>query len=243
MSEARPPVRRPYESVRVEARDDGHVVLLDAKPLRSPAGTVLRAPSAALAAEIAREWSEQPPRIDIARAPLTRLLGTALDRVPANRAGVEEELAAHAQTELVCHRADHPPELAALQARTWQPLLEWFARSHDAPLRVTTGVIAIEQPGASLAAIRRALAALDDLRLTGLSVAVGAAGSLVIGAALVVGRIGPAEAFDAAELDASFQIARWGEDEEAARRRAQLRADLALADRWSRLLPAGSPIQ
>ena len=149
MSETRPPVRRPYESVRVEARDDGHLVLLDAKPLKSPAGTVLRAPSAALAHEIAREWSEQPPRIDIARAPLTRLLGTALDRVPASRGGVEEELAAHAQTELVCHRADHPPELAALQSRTWQPLLEWFAHSHDAPLRVTTGVIAIEQPGAS----------------------------------------------------------------------------------------------
>jgi len=243
MGEPRPPPRRPYMSVRVEARDGGHVVLLDAKPLRSPSGTVLRAPTPALAREIAREWSEQPARIDIARAPLTRLLGTALDRVPANRAGIEAELAAHAETELVCHRADHPPELAQLQSRAWQPLLEWFARTHDAPLSVTTGVLAIAQPGASLAAIRRALAALDDFRLTGLSVAVGAAGSLVIGAALAAGRIGPAEAFDAAELDASFQIARWGEDEEATRRRAQLRADLDLADRWARLLPQAAPTQ
>ena len=243
MGEARPPVRRPYETVRVEARDGGHAVLLDAKPLRSPAGTVLLAPNEALAAGIAREWSEQPARIDIARAPLTRLLGTALDRVPASRAGVEAEVAAHAQTELVCHRASHPPELAELQARTWQPLLEWFARSHDAPLAVTTGVIAIEQPAGSLAAIRRALAALDDLRLTGLSLAVGAAGSLVIGAALVAGRIDPAEAFEAAELDASFQIRRWGEDEEATRRRAQLRADLELADRWARLVAGGARSQ
>lgn len=243
MSDPRPPARRPYESVHVEARDDGHLVLLDAKPLKSPAGTILRAPTVALAGEIAREWREQPARIDIARAPLTRLLGTALDRVPANRAGVEAELAAHAETELVCHRADHPPELAERQARSWQPLLEWFAHSHDAPLAVTTGVIAIEQPEASLAAVRRAIATLDDFRLTGLSVAVGSSGSLVIGAALAAGRIGAAEAFDAAELDANFQIERWGEDEEAARRRAQLRADLELADQWMRLLGPGPAIQ
>jgi chaperone required for assembly of F1-ATPase len=230
--------RRPYTDVTVRDEPLGVSILLDAKPLRTPSGTPILAPTRALADAIAAEWRAQPARIDIALAPLTRLLGTALDRVPANRSGVIEELAGYAETELVCHRAAHPPELMRRQAEIWQPVLDWFARTYDAPLAVTTGVLAVEQPAASLAAIRRSLVALDDLRLTGLSVAVGAAGSLVIGAALAAGRLDPEAAFDAAELDASFQIERWGEDAEATRRRRQLRGDLDLAARWMQLLAA-----
>jgi chaperone required for assembly of F1-ATPase len=228
--------RRPYTDVTVRDDARGTAILLDTKPLRTPSGTPILAPTRALADAIAAEWRAQPARIDIALAPLTRLLGTALDRVPANRPGVIEELAGYAETELVCHRAAHPPELMRRQTETWQPVLDWFAHAYDAPLAVTTGVLAVTQPQASLFAIRRSISALDDYRLTGLSVAVGAAGSLVIGTALATGRLDPAAAFDAAELDASFQIERWGEDAEATRRRAQLRADLDLAACWSRLI-------
>lgn len=230
--------RRPYETVAVGPAGAGFQVLLDARPLRSPAGTILVAPGRALAEAVAEEWRAQPARLDISRAPLTRILGTALDRIPPNRAGVDAELAAYAETELVCHRATHPPELAQRQADLWQPLLDWFARDLDAPLVVTTGVRAVPQPRASLDAVRRALAALDHFRMAGLSIAVDAAGSLVIGMALAAGRLDPAQAFDAAELDASFQIERWGEDQETAQRRARLRADLETADRWLRLLGA-----
>lgn len=231
--------RRPFKDVTVSVEDDGrHLVRLDGKPLRSPGGSVLASPSAALAEAIAAEWRAQPARLDIALAPLTRLLGTALDRIPVNRKAVEAEIAGYAETELVCHRAERPAELVRRQAATWQPLLEWFARSYDAPLAVTSGIMAVAQPTQSLEAIARALGALDDMRLTGFSLAVGTTGSLVIGAALSESRIAPAEAFDAAELDASFQIEQWGEDAEAARRRAQLRADLDLIDRWHRLIPA-----
>lgn len=231
--------RRPFKEVTVSVEGDGrHLVRLDGKPLRSPSGSVLASPNPALAKAIAAEWCAQPARLDIALAPLTRLLGTALDRIPANRKAVEAEIAGYAETELVCHRAERPAELVRRQAAIWQPLLEWFARSYDAPLAVTSGIMAVAQPAQSLAAIARTLAALDDMRLTGFSLAVGTTGSLVIGAALSDGRLTPAEGFDAAELDASFQIEQWGEDAEATRRRAQLRADLDLIDRWHRLIAA-----
>ncbi|MBM3525024.1 MAG: hypothetical protein FJX57_18920 [Alphaproteobacteria bacterium] len=92
------------------------------------------------------------------------------------------------------------------------------------------------QPPASLTAIRRALTTLDKFRLMGFSLAVGASGSLVIGGALADGRIDAEEAFAAAELDASYQIEKWGEDAEAARRRAIVREDLALAATWRDLV-------
>jgi chaperone required for assembly of F1-ATPase len=168
-------VRRPYSEVKVAEVEGRHVVHLDDKPLRAPSGTLLAAPTAALAAAIAEEWRAQPAKVDIARAPLTRLLGTALDRVPVNRRAVEIELRGYAETELVCHRIEHPPALARRQAEIWQPLLEWFARSYDAPLSVTLGVVAVPQPPESLAAIARALEAIDHMRLTGFSLAVGTA--------------------------------------------------------------------
>ncbi len=43
-------------------------------------------------------------------------------------------------------------------------------------------------------------------------------------------------AFDAAQLDESYQIERWGEDPEVARRRAAIKADLAAAARFLALL-------
>ena len=238
MNASPPPLRRAYETVAIAPGATGLTICLDGKPLRSPAGTVLAAPNAALAEAIAAEWRAQPAKLDIARAPLTRLLGTALDRVPQHRSAIEAELCGYAETELVCHWATQPAELVRRQQAVWQPLLEWFARSYDAPLIVASGVIAVAQPDASLAAIRRSLAGVDDYRLTGLSLAVGTAGSLVIGCALAQGQIDVEQAFQAAELEQSFQIDKWGEDPEATRRRAQLRVDLDLAQRWL-LLSAG----
>ena len=44
------------------------------------------------------------------------------------------------------------------------------------------------------------------------------------------------QAFDAGQLDESYQIERWGEDVESARRRADLRDELAAAARFLELL-------
>lgn len=236
MSSSPRPPRRPYETVSVVSGERGHRVLLDTKPLKSPVGTVLEAPTEALATAVAEEWRMQSAKLDLGKAPLTRLLGTTLDRVASRRVDIEDELAGYAETELVCHRAERPPELVRRQSASWQPLLEWFARRFDAPLVITYGVVAVEQPVASLTAIRRALAAPDHFALMGLALAVGASGSLVIGAALFDGHIDVVEAFAAAELDSSYQIEKWGEDAEAVRRRVTVRDDLTLAARWRDLI-------
>lgn len=230
------PPRR-YKTVAVAPAAGGYAVRLDDRPLRTPAGRAMVLPSAALAEAVAAEWRGQAggrPNIDT--LPLTRVAATAIDRIPSRRAGVIDELAAYAETELVCHRAGHPPALVARQQALWQPLLDWLTYRFDAALAVTTGVLPHAQSPTSLAALRRAIEALDDFRLAGLSVAVSAAGSLVIGLALAEGRLDAAGAFDAAELDASFQIEQWGEDSLAARRRAAVRGDLEAAERFLKLV-------
>ena len=61
-------------------------------------------------------------------------------------------------------------------------------------------------------------------------------GTRKLALALADGRIDPATAFDAAELDTTWQIEKWGEDKEASDRRAVVRADLELAKQFLDLL-------
>jgi chaperone required for assembly of F1-ATPase len=65
-----------------------------------------------------------------------------------------------------------------------------------------------------------------------------ALGSLVLGLALAEGVLDAAEAHRLGALDELFQAELWGEDEEAARRRANIAADIALAERFIRLARA-----
>lgn len=227
---------RAPQKVEAEPVAGGFLVRHGEQPMKTPGGTPMVLPSRALADAIVDEWRGQGPRPKLETLPFTRIAATALDRISARRAGVLAELTAYAETELVCYRASSPPALVARQQEVWQPLLDWLVWRFDAPLAVTAGVLPRAQSDSSLAALRQALAQWDDFRLAGLSIAVSAAGSLVIGLALAEGRIDVDAAFAAAELDASYQIEQWGEDELATRRRAGVRADLELAARFLELV-------
>jgi chaperone required for assembly of F1-ATPase len=221
----------------VEAAAGRFAVLLDGKPLKTPYGTAMVLPTRALADAVAAEWRGQKRhKPDITLLGLTRIAATALDLVPAQRPKALDDLIAYAETDLICHRAEAPPDLVQRQQRIWQPLLDWCAVQFDAPLALARGIVVQKQPDATIATLRRVIARYDDFRLAALAVAVGAAGSLVIGLALVEARLDPAGAFDAAELDASFQIERWGEDPEAVKRRAGVRDDLEITARLVALL-------
>lgn len=214
----------------------GFVVALDGRPLRTPKKALLRLPSQALADAIAGEWAAQDERIRPHSMPLTALACTAFDLVRPRRAEAVAEIAAYGETDLVCYRADQPPDLVARQQAAWQPLLDWAVLTFDAPLAVTMGVLPTPQPATAVGALSRAVAAHDDLELAALATTVKASASLIIGLALSHGRLSAAGAFEAAELDESFQIEKWGEEPAAAERRELIRAELEAAARFLALL-------
>ena len=88
--------------------------------------------------------------------------------------------------------------------------------TYDAPLRVTTGVGYVRQHHDSIAALRRAVTALDLDALAGLGIAVPAFGSLVLGLALAAGEIDADTAFSLSALDELFQVGTMGRGYEAA---------------------------
>jgi chaperone required for assembly of F1-ATPase len=229
-------MKRVYKEVAARKAESGWGIALDGRPLRTPAKNELTVPSESLAAAIAAEWDAQDPDIVPHTMPLTRLAATAIDRTVLKRAEIVAEIANYAATDLVCYRAEHPPALAMRQEAAWQPLIDWAAGRYDAGLTVTAGIVPQPQSPTSLKAFAAAVGAQDDFRLTALQAATAACGSLVIALALLEGRLDAEAAFAASQLEETFQIEAWGEDAEAAARRAALAADIAAAARFLELL-------
>jgi len=231
-------VKRFYRNASATPSGRGFGVNLDGKRVLTPAKVKLEVPNRALAEAIAAEWNAQGETFDARQLPLTRLASIALDLVAPRRSAVVAELVKYAGTDLVCYRAQDQPALAARQAEAWGPLIAWATARFGASLAVTAGVLPVAQSAAALKAFETAVASYDTHRLAALHLATAACGSLVVALALIEGHIDAEAAFDAAHLDETFQIERWGEDTEQAKRRADLKADIALAERFLKLLAA-----
>ncbi|MBC7907798.1 MAG: ATPase [Rhodospirillaceae bacterium] len=229
-------IKRFYKQADVAEAEGGFAIRLDGRPIKTPAGKQLIVPSRALADAMAAEWDEQGENVFPALMPMTQLSSTALDRVGPERAVILEQIARFAGTDLLCYRAEFPADLVARQTSQWQPLLDWASHTMGACLRTTVGVIAVEQPVASLAQISGWLATYDTWRLTVAQSACAACGSLVLALALVERRITGEEAFALSQLDETFQIEQWGEDYEAADRRDVLKRDILAAERFLKLV-------
>jgi len=79
---------------------------------------------------------------------------------------------------------------------------------------------------------------LDDYALVATGAAIAILGSAVLGLAMTLSRLKPAEAFALSRLDESFQAEKWGTDAEAQARADRLLADLEAAGRFIRLASA-----
>ncbi len=232
-------MKRFWDTAAVEASDDGFATLLDGKPMHLPGGGVLRVRSDRLARAIAEEWQAagggKGGEMSFADTPLTRLAGTAQQRIAPDPAPTVDAIARYAESDLLCYRAEKPLELVQRQQLEWQPWLDWAALAYDAPLRVSAGVAYVKQHRGTLAALRSAVGELDVPALAALGIAVPALGSLVLGLALAEGKLDAGAAHSLGALDELFQAEAWGEDAEAAARRASIAADVALAERFIRL--------
>ena len=231
-------MKRFYKETAVDLGDGGHRILLDGKPMRTPAKAVLVVPTRALAEAIAAEWGEVPDKADInvSHLPLTRLAATGLDRVTTQRTRVIEDTAKYAGSDMLCYRASEPETLVKRQQETWQPLLDWAHERYGARLVIVEGLAFVEQPADAVARLREAVATHSDLALSALYNLTHISGSLIVALAVAEGHLAAADAFAAAQLDELYQIERWGEDPIATKRHEGIRHDIEAGARFLALL-------
>lgn len=234
MSEWAP--RRFWTRTAAEPVAGGWQVTLDGKPIRTPGKLPLVLPTEALARAIAAEWDAQTDRIDPGAMPLTRAANSAIEKVAPQFAAVADMLAEYGGTDLLSYRADHPEVLATRQAAEWDPLIDWAAVALKAPLRITEGVIPVPQDPAALARLRDRLDRLTPWQLTALHDLVTLPGSLILGLAVLEGRIDAATAHRLARLDEDYQAEQWGRDDEAEAAAAARLDAMRVAERLLALL-------
>jgi chaperone required for assembly of F1-ATPase len=218
----RPPLpKRFYKSAGVAPRDGGFALELDGRQARTPAKNPLVLPTRPLAELIAAEWDAQTETIDPFAMPATRIANSAIDGVAAKMREVRDEIASYAGADLLCYRAGEPDALIAAQAAAWDPVLDWAHDEWGARFILSEGVRHVAQPEPTLQVVRAALEEIDDpFALAALHVMTTLTGSALLALAVAHARLAAEEAWRAAHVDEDFQISRWGEDSEAATRRA-----------------------
>ena len=70
-----------YSHATLRAAQGGFEILLDERPVKTPARRPLQRPTEPLARAVAEEWNAQGEKVDPRSMPLTGLANAAIDRV------------------------------------------------------------------------------------------------------------------------------------------------------------------
>jgi chaperone required for assembly of F1-ATPase len=220
--------RRFYERVAVENSNGEFRIVLDGRPINTPARRPLAAPTVALAQALAAEWDAQRDVIDPATMPLTRLANTIIDGVSETSAAVAAEVKRYLTCDLVFYRAPGPAGLVARQAAAWDPVLAWAREALGARFLLAEGIVFVAQSEQALAAAGAAIPRAP-WPLGALHSVTTLTGSALIALALARGALSLDDAWAAAHVDEDWNMDIWGRDELALERRASRFAEMQAA--------------
>jgi len=212
--------KRFYKIVEVSEVPEGYAVLLDGKPIKTPARSDLVLPFENTAKLIADEFEAQETEINSAKMPATRLANTALDGVTSDPQVVFEDILKFAASDLLLYRADAPAELVERQAQMWDPVLDWLRDDLGANFILAEGIVHVAQPKEAISAFAVSLRSHDDpISLTCLHTITSLTGSAMLALALAREFLIDNQVWEVAHVDENWNIEHWGEDVEAAARR------------------------
>lgn len=225
-------MKRFWKDVEVQPAGERWTILLDGRPVKTPARVPLALPTKALADAIAEEWRAVGESVDLRAMPLTSLANAAIDQAAPDRQAFARVLCRYAEADLTCYRAEGPSALVARQGELWDPLLAWARRRYDVDFAVTSGVVHVPQPAATVERLSHEVEVLGDFALAGLSPLVTIGGSLVAVLAMAEKALATEAAWDAVSLDERWQLEQWGADTEAQAALENRRRDFIAAARF-----------
>lgn len=219
---------------------DGFVILLDQRPVRTPARAPLLSPTKTLAEAIAKEWAAQGEVIAADSMPLTQILTTTIDRA-ANRTAIEADILRYLDSDLLCYRAGEPKNLSAEQDRLWTPWLNWFEEKFGYELETTFGLSVLNQPQGAHDKVGAHVKNMDHYTFTAFQTAGALTGSIVLALAMVNGALAPQEAWNCALCEELFyerthDLEKHGLDPIEEKRRAALKRDLDACAAYLKLI-------
>ena len=231
--------KRFYTAAGVAEAAGSFAITLDEKPVRTPSGRPLAAPTREIADVIAAEWEAQQEFIDPLSMPMTRLANSVVDAVVDRVEAVTDDVAKYLGTDLLFYRAGHPEALVAREAAHWDPIVFWAADTLGAHFMLAEGIVHVRQPEPAIAAARAALPG-DPWSIAAVHVVTTLTGSALLALALLRGKLDADQVWNAAHVDEDWNIQQWGVDEEVAARRMARLVDFAAAARIIKALNPGA---
>ena len=222
------PRRRLYERVELEDAEEEFRIVLDGRPVKTPARRTLAAPSRALAQHLAAEWESQREAVDPARMPLTRLANTIIDGVVDAPAAVAAEIERYLACDLVFYRAPGPAGFVLRQAKAWDPVVAWAREAMGARFVLAEGIAFVAQPAQALAAAGSAIPR-HPWRLGAVHAITTLTGSALVAIALARAAVSVDAAWTAAHVDEDWNMEFWGRDTIALERLAARFAEMQAA--------------
>lgn len=229
-------MRRFWKSVGLEQGTYGYGIRLDGRALKTPMRNELYLPTKGLADAVVAEWEGVAEEIDPAAMPMTGFANAAIDHVAPDRAAFAASIAAYAESDAFCYRAEPDEPLAPKQAEIWGPWLEWAQGRYDVSFRIVHGVLHQPQPEATLEKLRAAVLARGTFELAAMAKLAHLAGSLVAVLAIVERAGTPAALWEVVCLEELWQEQNWGADYWAQKNRSDREAEFLHAAHFLELL-------
>lgn len=233
---------------------EGVQLLKNGEEMLTPKRHPLVVPTETLAEKIIEEWTpslSSPPHAGGmkdkntptacgggkggALKPLTQLAYTAIDLVLQGDDTLIEAMLAYLHTDSICYFAESP-ELAKRERKYWQPVIDWASERFDCELLTFEGIMPADQPGETAAILQNHIENLNPCQVACLLEFTRGFSSLLLGLAVLEGRLDAQTAFECSQVDEDFQREEWGADEEAMARREKLKAEMLAAERFLNLL-------
>ena len=235
-NDTKPKAKRFWKETSLKEDDNGFIITLDGREVKTPQGSAMRIPQPMLAEAILQEWDNQIEDIDPETMPMFKFTVTAIDRVTPQRQAIVQELTNYGANDLLCYREESDSRLKDHQHQSWQPYLDWMADCHKISLSVFSGIMPGDQSQSAKSAMFALLDRHDDFTLAGLHTLVTCSGSLVLGLAAKQ-KFQPIDTiFQAAFLDDLWQQDKWGYDADADKRLKNHQALLQNAHRYLGML-------
>ena len=155
-------IKRLYNKVEVSrsaARE--YLILLDGRPLKTPAKDTLVLPTKELAYGVAVEWERQTTIIRPDTMPLMKLATTAIDQVPKIRPTMIDSMLRCLDSDAACFRSVEDPKLMVKEESQYGPLINWLRTDLSIDLATSTS-LRLQHPPFSLVRAETLLDAVDD---------------------------------------------------------------------------------
>lgn len=149
-------------------------------------------------------------------------LKQAVDELDKNKAAMVAQLDKFAPTDLLFFFSDKP-ELFCIQQQKWQPILDWAKDVLQTELAVTDSLSVPDNKNLP-DALHKAAKKLSNEQFCAWYAAALNMRSVILGLALVMGKITAIQAAELAVLEELWQNEKWGEDELELQKR-QAKAD------------------